>query len=208
MRGPGVTIIGPPNAGKGTQVGRILQEYSDAFHPLASGDMIRRIQADSTPLGMRVRGMLTRGELVDDTTMTAIFLESLAAAQRDGCLANGKQPFTDGYPRTVAQAVAIDPHIDFQLVLHLTGIPYETLLARMEGRVAAALERGEQPRLDDTPDALRRRWRQYRKETLPVAYQYLGFQGWPRGVVCVDGNRQPEAVWADIKRTLDAYLDR
>ncbi|HLY36364.1 MAG TPA: nucleoside monophosphate kinase [Candidatus Limnocylindria bacterium] len=123
-------LVGAVGAGKGTQAG-ILAERLGLAH-LASGDLFRRALSERTPIGLQAKGYMDRGELVPDDVTIAIFMDELAkpAAARGAVL--------DGFPRTVAQAEALDATLGGRGE-RLTGVfyidvPTEELVARVAGR--------------------------------------------------------------------------
>src|ERR1051325_4070058 len=93
-------MMGPPGAGKGTQAGRFARERG--LLKISTGDILREAIKEGTPVGLRAKALMDRGELVDDATMIDIVRERLARpdAQRGFVL--------DGFPRTVVQAEALD----------------------------------------------------------------------------------------------------
>ena len=125
-----ILLMGPPGAGKGTQADE-LKKIFDIPH-ISTGDMFRKAQQDQTPLGMEAKGYMDRGELVPDEVTIGIVRERLA---EEDC----KKGFIlDGFPRTVAQADALD-QIMKDLGYKLDGavdieVPLDKLVARLTGR--------------------------------------------------------------------------
>ncbi len=152
-------ILGPQGSGKGTQAKRIAASY-DAPH-VATGDILRGAISESTPLGERVRPILERGDLVPDDLMIELIRERLA--DEDAFV-------LDGFPRTVAQAEALDEMLSeigrsLDAVLFFD-ISDEVAVERIRGR---ALEEG---RDDDTPEGIARRLAIYHEQTEPVVERY------------------------------------
>ena len=182
-----ILILGPQGAGKGTQAKRIAEEYGIAH--IATGDMLRASLADGDPLG--VKRILDQGLLVPDDVMVELIRSRLAEPDaEDGFV-------LDGFPRTMAQAEALDAtlrEIDrpLDLVLELR-VPDEVAVERLRRR--AELE----GRPDDTPEAIRRRLRLYHEETEPLVEYYRS-----RGnVVGIHGDRSENAVFAEIQQALE-----
>jgi adenylate kinase len=123
-------LMGPPGAGKGTQAARIASERSLAH--IATGDMLRAAVRDGTPLGREAKAIMARGDLVPDDLIIAMFKERLGAADTEpGTL-------LDGFPRTSAQAEALDGMLD-GLGRHIAAvivfdIELEELVRRLSGR--------------------------------------------------------------------------
>lgn len=125
-----ILLMGPPGAGKGTQADE-LKKILGIPH-ISTGDMFRKAQADQTPLGLEAKGYMDRGELVPDEVTIGIVRERLAEDDcKKGCI-------LDGFPRTVAQADALD-QIMKDLGYKLDGavdieVPLDKLVARLTGR--------------------------------------------------------------------------
>ena len=182
-------LLGPQGAGKGTQAKRIAAEYG--LPHIATGDILRRAMADDTPLGRKVKPIYESGDLVPDDLMIELIRDRLS--QPDAA-----EGFVlDGFPRTFAQAEALDAmlrDIDrrLDLVLELQ-VPDEVAVERLSKR--AALE----GRPDDTPEAIRRRLALYHEETEPLVEYYRS-----RGnVVGIHGDRSENEVFAEIQRALE-----
>ncbi len=125
-----VILLGPPGAGKGTQAARLAERLGLAH--VASGDLFREAVAARTPLGQKAQGYMERGELVPDEIVVAMVLERLT---RPDCR---RGAILDGFPRTVAQAEALERDLSAQgkkvdAVL-LVNVPDEVVLERLTGR--------------------------------------------------------------------------
>ncbi|MBI4276017.1 MAG: adenylate kinase [Rhizobiales bacterium] len=189
-----VILLGPPGAGKGTQAQRLVEKYG--IVQLSTGDMLRAAVAASTPVGLRAKDIMTRGELVPDEVVVAIIADRIA--QRDA--ANGF--VLDGFPRTVAQAEALDrllasKGLKLDAVINLK-VDHDILLRRIETRVAQMRARREAVRADDNPEALKKRLSAYHSQTAPLAAYYRG-----KGLLkSTDGMAVIDDVTAAIERLL------
>ncbi len=183
-----VILLGPPNAGKGTQ-GEMLRRHL-GVPSISTGDMLRLEAASGTPLGQRVRGIMDSGELVDDATMAEVVRSRLAQPDAAGGF------LLDGYPRTLEQAETLagilggeDGAGRLDAVLLVT-VPEDELVRR-------GLLRG---RTDDQEPVIRERLRVYREKTEPLIgyYRRLGL------LREVDGNCPVEAVGRALLAALEA----
>jgi adenylate kinase len=184
-----VVLLGPPGAGKGTQAVR-LAERQGAAH-VASGDLFREALAAGTALGRQAQEYMERGELVPDDIVVEMVLERLAKPDCD------RGVILDGFPRTAAQAEALDGALaargrGVDAVL-LMDVPEEAILERMTGRricrecqapyhikfnppaVEGRCDRcggALYQRDDDREDTVRHRLAVYREQTLPLVSYY------------------------------------
>jgi adenylate kinase len=187
-----LVLFGPPGAGKGTQA-KVLVE-TRGLPQLSTGEMLRAAVKAGTPLGKKVDTLLTRGELVPDDVVIDII-----AQRYDQPDCAGGAVF-DGFPRTIAQAEALDAmlaarakKIDAVLELRVND---KVLLERVERRI----KEGGILRSDDTPDTLKHRLSVYYANTAPLL-DYYNKQG---KVVTIDGMAPIPEVTRKIAATLDA----
>lgn len=161
-------LLGPPGAGKGTQAQRLVEKYN--IVQLSTGDMLRAAVAAGTPVGVRARDIMARGELVPDDVVVAIVADRIMQPDaRNGFI-------LDGFPRTVPQAEALDrmlheKKLDLDAVIELR-VDEGILLDRVQRRIAETLARGEPVRADDNPESLKKRLDAYRAQTAPLVHFY------------------------------------
>jgi adenylate kinase len=184
-----ILLLGPQGSGKGTQAQRIAAEY--AIPHIATGDMLRKAMGAGTPLGVRVKPIYDRGQLVPDDLMIGLIRERLDDDDtRDGFV-------LDGFPRTTAQADALDSMLreigrDLTIVFELQ-VSDEICSRRLLKRAR------EEGRPDDTPDAIATRLSLYHRETEPLVEHYRA-QGI---VVGVHADGTPNEVFAEIQQALE-----
>ena len=163
-------LLGPPGAGKGTQAQRLVAKYG--IVQLSTGDMLRAAVAAGTPVGLKAKAIMDRVDLVPDEVVVAIIADRIGQP-------DAKRGFVlDGFPRTVAQAQALDKLL-VERGLALDGVielkvDEGILIKRIETRVAEMTARGEKVRADDNPEALRIRLNAYRNQTAPLIGYYAG----------------------------------
>jgi adenylate kinase len=189
-------LLGPPGAGKGTQARRLVQKYG--IVQLSTGEMLRAAVAAQTPVGLQAKDIMASGALVPDEIVIGIISDRLD--QPD--MKNGF--ILDGFPRTVPQAAALDEllkrkHIKLDAVVELR-VNESALLNRVETRVAEMQARGEEVRIDDTPEVLSKRLANYRAQTEPLIHYYSE----RRKLLTVDGMMTIEHVTREINRILAA----
>jgi adenylate kinase len=189
-------LLGPPGAGKGTQAQRLVQKYN--IIQLSTGEMLRAAVAAETPIGLQAKDIMASGALVPDEVVVGIISDRLD--QPD--MKNGF--ILDGFPRTVPQAAALDEllkkkHIKLDAVVELR-VNESALLNRVETRVAEMRARGEDVRIDDTPEVLSKRLANYRSQTEPLIHYYSE----RRKLLTVDGMMTIEHVTREINRILTA----
>ncbi|MEH2626156.1 adenylate kinase [Bradyrhizobium sp. AZCC 1719] len=161
-------LLGPPGSGKGTQAQRLVQRYG--IVQLSTGEMLRAAVAAETPVGLKAKDLMANGQLVPDEIVVGIISDRID--QPDA----GKGFVLDGFPRTVPQAEALDEllkkkHLRLDAVVELR-VNESALLQRVETRVAEMLARGEEVRVDDTPEVLTKRLAAYRSQTEPLIHYY------------------------------------
>jgi adenylate kinase len=189
-------LLGPPGAGKGTQAQRLVQKHG--IVQLSTGEMLRAAVAAQTPVGLKAKDIMASGALVPDEIVIGIISDRLD--QPD--MKNGF--ILDGFPRTVPQAEALDEllkkkHIKLDAVVELR-VNESALLNRVETRVAEMRARGEEVRIDDTPEVLSKRLASYRTLTEPLIHYYSE----RRKLLTVDGMMTIEHVTREINRILAA----
>ena len=191
-----VILLGPPGSGKGTQAQRLVHRHG--IVQLSTGEMLRAAVAAQTPVGIKAQGIMASGGLVPDDIVIGIISDRLD--QPDAA----KGFILDGFPRTVPQAAALDEllkkkHIKLDAVIELR-VNESALLQRVETRVAEMRARGEEVRIDDTPEVLTKRLASYRSLTEPLIHYYSE----RRKLLTVDGMMTIEHVTREINRILAA----
>ncbi len=189
-------LLGPPGAGKGTQAQRLVEKHG--IVQLSTGDMLRAAVKAETPVGLRAKDIMARGELVPDDVVVGIIEERIA--QPDAA----KGFILDGFPRTVAQAEALDKLLASKGLKLDAAIELEVddgiLLQRIEKRVAEMQARGEPVRADDNAESLKKRLDAYHAQTAPLSHYYRR----KRLHKATDGMAAIDAVTEAIGRLLKA----
>jgi adenylate kinase len=212
-----IILLGPPGAGKGTQAARL--QATRGMIQLSTGDMLREAVSAGTPVGLKAKAVMERGELVSDAIVSALIGERLDASSDKGAI-------FDGFPRTRHQAEALEillaergRRLDYVIEL---AVDEEALVTRITGRftcakcgtgyhdtfrptqvsgvcdVCGSTEFKRRP--DDNEQTVRRRMEEYRAKTAPILPIYEA-----KGLVRrVDGMASVEAVGAEIDAILDA----
>lgn len=210
-----LVIMGPPGSGKGTQ-SPFLESHFEICH-LATGDMLRNAASKGTPIGIKAKEIMAKGEFVPDDIMVHLIDEAINAEE-------SQHGFVlDGFPRTVEQAKKLDKmmhksgmHLDHVIVFE---IPNDLLVKRICGRLIHAKsgrtyhEEFHPPkvagkddvtgeplirRADDNEETLKKRIQLYTDETAPVV-EYFRKQG---KLLEIDARRSPKEVWKDILKTV------
>ena len=210
-------LLGPPGAGKGTQAQRMVERYR--IPQISTGDILRAAVKESTPLGMKAKGFMDRGQLVPDEIVIGIIEERLKAKDCNSGL------ILDGFPRTIPQAEALQPILAKlgKKIDHVINIEVdsEELVRRLTGRrtcknCGAMFHVLFQPpkkeglcdrcggtlyqRADDNEEAIRTRLNEYEKQTAPLVHYYRG----KKTLRPIQGVGGPDQIFGQIVRLLDA----
>jgi adenylate kinase len=209
-------LLGAPGAGKGTQAGRLREDFRLPY--FATGDMLRAARAAGSELGQRAASYMEQGELVPDEVVIGLIVERVDSEEaRDGFL-------LDGFPRNVRQAEALEVELErvgrrLTAVLYIE-VPDDEVVRRISGRRVCSRDPNhiyhvdfDPPaqegvcdqdgapllqREDDHPDAVRRRLEVYHEQTTPLVEYYE-----QRGLLhAFDGTRSPTEVHDHIRATL------
>jgi adenylate kinase len=191
-----LVLLGPPGAGKGTQSARLVSKYG--VPQLSTGDMLRAAVAAGSTLGKEAKAIMDAGRLVPDDVVVGVIAQRIEEPDAQ----NGF--ILDGFPRTVAQAEALDAMLA-QKGLHLDAVielsvDEQALLGRIEKRVAETVAAGGAVRADDNAESLRTRLEAYRVQTAPVSAYYAEKGDLKR----VDGMAPVESVSAAIDALVSA----
>ncbi len=196
-----VVFLGPPGAGKGTQAQRLASEKG--FTHISTGDLLREAVKRGTPLGLKAKEYMDRGELVPDDLIVAMIKEKLPKEGR---------VILDGFPRTVNQAKALDEMLEeinrkVEKVI-LFEVPDEIVIERLSGRRIDPqtgrvyhVKYNPPPegvkviqRDDDREEVIKKRLEVYRKQTQPLVDYYKG-----KGILeVVDATKSPDEVYGEI----------
>lgn len=211
-----IILLGPPGAGKGTQSAGLVERHG--MRQLSTGDMLRAAVKAETPVGLEAKSVMERGELVSDAIVSALIDDELAN------MGPGVGAIFDGYPRTVAQAEALDEILErngraLDHVIELE-VDEDALVERITGRFSCAncgalyhdtanppAEQGKcdacgstqfKRRPDDNEETVRTRMAEYRAKTAPILPGYEA-----RGIVArVDGMGAIDVVASQIDAIL------
>ena len=205
-----VLLLGAPGAGKGTQATRISERYG--LPHISTGDIFRANIKNETPIGLLAKSYIDKGQLVPDEVTCKIVENRL---QEEDCKAGY---LLDGFPRTIAQAEALDQFTNVEAVININ-IDFSLLMERLCGR-RVCKDCGESyhvsvignetkcskcggelyQRKDDNPETVQNRLDVYENQTSPLIEYYT-----KKGVIInVAGERTPDEVFASIVKALDA----
>lgn len=186
-----IVLFGPPGSGKGTQSAHLVEKYG-LIH-LSTGDLLRKEMKEGTPLGLEAKSLIEKGSLVPDEVVVGMIANAVDSNP------NAKGFLFDGFPRTVAQAQALDHLLSAKdtsiaTVLFLE-VNQEELITRLIGRAKTS------GRLDDAdPEIQKKRQDVYRNETLPVAGYYQNFDKVDR----IDGEGSIGEIFERLCERIDA----
>ena len=187
-------LLGPPGAGKGTQSERLVEAHG--IVQLSTGDMLRAAVAAGTPVGLKAKDLMARGELVPDEVVVQIVADRVEEPDaREGFI-------LDGFPRTLAQAQALEAMLEqkglkLDSVIELA-VDENALVERVERRAREAAAAGKPTRSDDAPDVVRKRIADYKAVTAQLKPFYS-----ERGLfAAVDGMAPIDQVTGQIDDVL------
>jgi len=187
-------LLGPPGAGKGTQAQRIAAHWK--IPQLSTGDMLRAAVAKGTKVGKQAKPLMDAGKLVPDEVVVGVIAERIEAPDcKPGFI-------LDGFPRTVAQAEALDAMLKkrktpLDVVIEIR-VDEAELFKRIETRAKDAGAGGV--RADDNPETLKKRILVYKEQTAPLIPYYEK----TKKLKVVDGMKSIDEVWAAIQAILNA----
>jgi adenylate kinase len=208
-----LVMLGPPGAGKGTQARQLRRKWN--IPHISTGAMLREAVHAGTPLGREVAVIMENGGLIGDDVITRVVSERLASQDTEGGF------LLDGYPRTIAQAEALDRMVSTRAPLVVVDIVLSEaeVIRRLASRMvcaecgANAVGEGPDchdcggplvPRADDREQVVVNRLRVYRDQTEPLIAYYGG-----RSTYCrIDGARLPDDVTADIIQAVEGVRPR
>ena len=193
-------LLGPPGAGKGTQAQRLVEKHG--IPQLSTGDMLRAAVKAETPVGLKAKAVMDAGELVSDAIVNAIVAERIDQAD---C---AKGFILDGYPRTLAQADAVEAmlaerKLKLDAVIELV-VDDKVLVGRIVKRAQEAAAAGQPVRKDDNPEVFEERLREYYKKTAPLIGYYHA-KGMLKGV---DGMADIDVVTGQIETILATAVQK
>lgn len=212
-----IILLGPPGAGKGTQAKKISENCS--IPHISTGDILRENISNNTPLGLKAKSYMSRGELVPDELLITIIKDRLSRSDCSGGF------LLDGYPRTIPQADALQMILTesgrkLDVVLNID-VDDEELIKRLSGRRMCACGTSYHvdfnppekegfcdtckgklyQREDDRAEAIKNRLIVYKKQTEPLINYYTKKAILRR----IDGNKDISAIFEDIKKVLEKY---
>ncbi len=185
-------LFGPPGSGKGTQSANIVKAYK--LQHISTGDLLRDEVSRKTPLGVEAQKYMDQGLLVPDEVVIGMISGKIDESP------GTRGIIFDGFPRTRAQAEALDKLLEFKntqihLVLSLE-VPEDELVRRMLGRAATS------DRSDDNEEVISKRIKEYHAKTAPVA-EYFGAQG---KVERIKADHNIEETFKLLSKEIDKYL--
>ncbi len=188
-----LVLFGPPGSGKGTQSTNIIENFK-LVH-ISTGDILRNEVSTGTPLGLEAKKFMDAGALVPDEVVIGMIGSKLDEDE------NASGYIFDGFPRTVAQAEALDRLLEFKnapinLVISLV-VPEEELIARLVGRGVVS------GRSDDNEETARKRYTEYLSKTAPVANYY----GEQEKLVELKGVGTVEEIYHKIATTINEEME-
>jgi adenylate kinase len=191
-----ILVLGPQGSGKGTQAKKISRTYG--IPHIATGDMLREMRELSTPLGRELKEVLDSGELVNDELMIELIRDRLSRGDTiPGFI-------LDGFPRTMAQAEALDDLL--RDVDRTLDVVFEFQVPQREQLLERLLKRAKlENRADDTPEAIGRRLELYDRETAPLVEYYRTTRG---NVVGIHADRTVDEVFHEIQDSLQSVEAR
>ncbi len=190
-------LLGPPGAGKGTQATRLVEKFG--IPQLSTGDMLRAAVKAGTPIGLRAKSIMDSGALVSDEIVVGIVADRIEEP-------DAKNGFIlDGFPRTIAQAEALDALLERKGMKLDAAIELQVDTARLEDRIMRrsqeAKAAGQPVRKDDDAEVFKTRLAAYERDTAAVTPYFRA-----RGVLhCVDGMAPIGEVSASIDEILAAH---
>lgn len=187
-------LLGPPGAGKGTQAGRLVHKHG--IVQLSTGDMLRAAVAAGTPVGLKAKAIMEAGGLVSDEIVIGIIRDRIAESDAS------RGFILDGFPRTLAQAEALETLLAGQTlkldaVIELK-VDQEALVGRIVRRAEEAKAAGQPVRKDDDPEVFKARLAAYNRDTAAVTPFYAA-----RGQLTVIDGMQPIE---NVASAIDAVL--
>lgn len=193
-----LVLLGPPGAGKGTQAQTLVDGFG--LTQLSTGDMLRAAKTSGTALGQRVAAVMARGDLVTDDIVVGLIEERLTSVDSNGVI-------FDGFPRTLAQADALDRLLarsgqSLDVVIELQ-VEDAVLVERILTRADKARAAGQPVRADDTAETLAARLEAYHAQTAPLVAYYKD-KGVLVGINAMGGIDQIAGKLAAIVKTATA----
>ena len=193
-------LVGPPGAGKGTQAARLVENYG--IPQLSTGDMLRAAVAAETPVGLQAKAVMDAGGLVSDEIVVGIIRDRIAEE-------DAKKGFIlDGFPRTLAQAEALDDmlqanNLKLNAVVELR-VDQTKLVDRIIKRAEDAKAAGQPVRKDDDPEVFKQRLEAYNRDTAVVVpyYEKTGL------LSVIDGMQGIDEVSASVESALQGLDEK